>query len=161
MRLPGSPSAPHTDIASLVSHLLPGYVLSTDTNRSIYAQGHGAALDRNTEQTVREEKVEWVPKSRRGVAGRSPPGGDTGAVSWRRAARFPWALTGGLDSDLQSWRGQVDSSWPLPSHTQCPLRPNLSKRTVSQAASQSKQPEFLPSPSTPVCVFEELLWTPR
>lgn len=132
LRLPGSPWAPRSGVASRVRRLLPGYVLSLfrqTFSGGLYVQARAAAVDRNTERPARGEKEGRAP-SNAGARQVAPPPAGTRAVSRRWAPGFR-----GLDArrgDPQSWRGPARSPRPLPAPTPRPLRPHLSKRTVGK-----------------------------
>lgn len=133
LRLPGSPWAPRSGVASRVRRLLPGYVLSLfrqTFSGGLYVQARAAAVDRNTERPARGRRKDGPPVTQgRGRSPPPPPAG-TRAVSQRWAPGFR-----GLDArrgDPQSWRGPARSPRPLPAPTPRPLRPHLSKRTVGK-----------------------------
>lgn len=75
LRLPGSPWAPRSGVASRVRRLLPGYVLSLirqTFSGGLYVQARAAAVDRNMERPARGEKEGRAP-SNAGARQVAPP----------------------------------------------------------------------------------------
>lgn len=146
LRLPGSPWAPRSGVASRVRRLLPGYVLSLfrqTFSGGLYIQARAAAVDRNTERPARGEKEGRAPSNAGARRVAPPPPAGTRAVSQRWAPGFR-----GLDArrgDPQSWRDRRAALGPFPrprrvrSARISPNAPSAKNRATRRAARAPRQ----------------------